>query len=313
MPRLSLLALVALLPACAGAQRPAARPAPAPFAHADTAALHHTLDSLADAHHGVVGYVVRNIDTGEHLERRADETFPTASLIKSAILVTLYDLREQGKLSLDDPVSMLKIDQVPGSGTLQFMQTPMRLTLGDASWLMATISDNTGTNLVLDKVDIRNVWKKMEALGLPHTKVFAKVFKGSVSSVAPDSTEKYGLGVTTPNEMATLYALMAQGKAVSPAADSAMLEVLAHNEDDQLLQRYVSGVRAPHKTGAVNDARTECTIWYLQSRVVACVLTKENQDQRWILDSEPQLTMARMGKAIVDAWPRKAAQTAAQD
>jgi hypothetical protein len=42
---------------------------------------------------------------------------------------------------------------------------------------------------------------------------------------------------------------------------------------------------------------------------VACVFTKENKDQRWILDSEPQLTMARMGAAIARAWglPQKAA------
>jgi beta-lactamase class A len=84
-----------------------------------------------------------------------------------------------------------------------------------------------------------------------------------------------------------------------------MLEILAHNEDGELLQRFVSGVRAPHKTGATDAVRTECTLWYLQSRVVACVLTRENVDQRWVLDSEAQLTMARMGETIAAAWPRR--------
>jgi hypothetical protein len=32
------------------------------------------------------------------------------------------------------------------------------------------------------------------------------------------------------------------------------------------------------------------------------VLTKDNKDTRWILDSEPQLTMGRMGYAIFQAW-----------
>jgi beta-lactamase class A len=95
---------------------------------------------------------------------------------------------------------------------------------------------------------------------------------------------------------------MAQGRAVSPAADSAMLDILAHNTDDQLLQRFAGGVRAAHKTGAVNQVRTECSLFWLANRVVACVLTKENQDQRWVLDSEPQVTLARMGEAIVRAW-----------
>jgi beta-lactamase class A len=102
--------------------------------------------------------------------------------------------------------------------------------------------------------------------------------------------------------MAQLYALMAEGRAVSPAADSAMLEIMEHTTDDVLLQRYVSGVRAAHKTGATNQVRTECTLWRLPARVVACVLTKENEDTRWLTDNEAQLTMARMGDAIVSAW-----------
>ena len=90
--------------------------------------------------------------------------------------------------------------------------------------------------------------------------------------------------------------------AVSPAADSVMLDILAHNEDGQLLQRYANGVHAPHKTGATDAVRTECALFSLRHRVVACVLTRDNVDQRWVLDSEPQLTMARMGEAIVMAW-----------
>ena len=309
---------------CAGAQA-AGTPAPqggsaggravatAPVAarvRADTTALRRTLDSLAGAHHGIVGYAVRNLDTGERLERRADEPFPTASLIKVAILVALFDRIAKGEVALDDPIRVAKVDKVPGSGQLQFFHDNHEVTVGDAARLMITISDNTATNLLLDKVPMRKVWDKMEALGLPHTKVHSKTFQ-RFTSVAPDSSARYGLGVTTPGEMAQLFALLADGRAVNPAADSAMIELLAANEDHELLQRYVEGVRAAHKTGATDQVRTECTLWYLQTRVVACVLTRENADTRWVLDSEPQVTMARMGAAIVAAWPRAPRTTAA--
>ena len=301
-------ALVALaLAACAHAQAP--RPATAGFARADTAALHRTLDSLADAHHGVLGYTVWNLDTGERLERRGDETFPTASLIKVPVLVTVFDLVEKKMLSLDDPLTVLRIDQVPGSGTLQFMHPGIAITVRDAAWLMTTISDNTATNLLLDRIVIRRVWDKMEALGLPHSKVHSKSFSRA-SSVAMDSSVKYGLGVTTPNEMAKLFALLADGKAVSPAADSTMLDFLDHNQDDSKLQRYVAGVRAPHKTGDTDAVRTECALFYLQSRVVVCGLTKENVDHSYSVDGEGQMTLARIGRAVVDAWPRRAAPAA---
>ncbi len=270
-------------------------------AHADTSALRHVLDSLADAHHGTVGYSVIDLDNGDRISRRGDETFPTASLIKVGILVTLYDQVAKGKISLDDPVTVLKIDQVPGSGIVQFLHNGIVLSIYDAAWLMTTLSDNTATNLILDRIAIRPMWDKMESLGLRHTKVHAKVFKRN-TSVAMDSSVKYGLGVTTPNEMAHLFELLAAGKAVNPQADSAMLYILEHNEDQTLLQRYLDGVRAAHKTGADNAIRTECSLFYLRHRVVACVLTKDNKDQRWVLDSEPLITMGRMGYAVFQAW-----------
>lgn len=275
-----------------------------PFTRADTAALHRTLDAIAAAHHGVLGYSVINLDTGERLSLRGDETFPTASLVKVPILVTLYDLAEKKELSLDDPLTVLKIDQVPGSGVLQFMHPGMELSVHDAAALMIILSDNTATNLILDKIAIRRVWQKMEALGLPHTKVHSKVFL-RLASVAMDSSAKYGLGVSTPNEMAHLFELLAQGKAVSPAADSSMLEILRNNADGESMQRNVEGVSAPHKTGATDSVRTECALFRLQSRVVACGFTKQNTDTRWLVDNEAQVSLGKIGAAVVAAWPKK--------
>lgn len=301
MIRCWLLLTALALPACAPAQT-----APAPrVAGADTAALHRTLDSLARAHRGVLGYAVHNIDTGERLSLRGDDTFPTASVIKVSILVTLYDLVEQGQLALDDRIRLLKIDKVPGSGILQFLHDGLEITVADAAWLMITISDNTATNLLLDKVAFRRVWDKMEALGLKNTKVHSKSFQ-RFTSVAMDSSVKYGLGVTTPNEMARLFELLATGQAVSAAADSAMVRILEHNTDDQMLQRFAPGVVLAHKSGAGDQIRNECALFRLQSRVVACVFTRDNEDRRWTIDNDAQVTIARMGEAIVTAWPRRA-------
>lgn len=293
-----------MLPACLGAQATAPVRSLTGFARADTAKLHQTLDAIAASHRGVVGYALHNLDTGERLSLRGDEKFPTASLIKVAVLVTLFDLVEKGMMSLDDRVTMSKIDKVPGSGTLQFMHDGLELTVRDAAWLMSTTSDNTGTNLILDKVGIRRIWEKMDSLGLRQTRIHAKVFLARYTSLVPDSTAKYGLGVTTPNEMVRLFALMADGRAVSARADSVMLDILGHNEDYQMMQRHVSRVRAPRKTGATDQVRTECALFYLQSRVAACALTRENQDRRWLIDNEAQVTLARIGQAIVGAWPK---------
>jgi beta-lactamase class A len=207
-------------------------------------------------------------------------------------------------LSLDDPLTVLKIDQVPGSGVLQFMKPGMTLTVNDAANLMIILSDNTATNLILDRIAIRRVWDKMEALGLPHTKVHSKTFM-RMTSVAMDSSVKYGLGVTTPNEMARLFGLLAQGKAVNPAADSAMLDILSNNADGEQMQRYIEHLTVPHKTGSTDSVRTECALFRLQSRVVACGMTKQNADTRYLPDNEAHITLGKIGAAVVAAWPRR--------
>lgn len=296
----------ASLSAQSAARTPPAAPAVARADGVDR--LQRTLDSLADRHRGTVGYAVWNLETGERIARRGDDPFPTASLIKVPVLVTLHALAEQGLIGFDDKLTVLRIDKVGGAGQLQFLHDGAEITVGDAAWLMTTISDNTATNLLLDRIVIRRVWAKMDSLGLSRTRVHHKSFLRAIASVAPDSSARYGLGVSTPNEMARLFELLARGQAVSPRADSTMLDILAHNEDGQLLQRYVSDLRSPHKTGADDGIRTECALWTLPDRVIACVMTKDNADLRWNIDNEAQVLMGRMGEAVVRTFRRAGAR-----
>ncbi len=270
-----------------------------PMQRADTARLHRVLDSLAAGHKGQIAYAVHNIDTGERLSLRGDEPFPTASLIKVGILVTLYDMVEKGDISLDDRIRVNPVDKVPGSGMLQFLHDGIEITMADAAWLMMTVSDNTATNLVLDKVAMRRVWTKMEALGLPRTKVHSRSFQ-RFTSVAMDSSAKYGLGVTTANEMARLFGILADGKAVSPVADSLMLRTMEHNGYTQMLPRFITGVSIAHKDGEGDAVRTNCGLFRLQSRVAVCVLTNENADTRWAVDNAAQVLLANVAKAVHD-------------
>jgi beta-lactamase class A len=300
MPQIArLFPLLLLSTACHRAVGAQTSPTPGP--RADTTSLRHTLDSIADAHHGVVGYSVIDVDGADRISRRGDEKFPTASLIKVGVLVTVFDLVAKGQLSLDDPLTVLAIDQTGGSGVLQFFHNGATITVKDAAWLVSTISDNTATNLLLDKINIRRMWAKMDSLGLPNTRIHSKVNLRN-TSVAMDSSVKYGLGVTTPNEMAHLFELLATGRAVNRTADSTILDMLEQNTTNFMLQRFAGGVRAALKDGETNQNRTECTLWYLKRRVVACVMTRENKDESWVIDNEAQVTMANMGAAIIRAF-----------
>jgi beta-lactamase class A len=298
MPLAASLAVAALCASSALSQTPASA-APAVEARTDTAALRRSIEGMIRGFDGVVGVSVRNLRTGESLSIRGDEPFPTASLIKVAVLVTLLDEVRRGNVGLDERVTMIRRDRVPGSGILGSLDSGIQPTMGDLARMMISLSDNTATNLLLDKLNIRTVWAKMDSLGLPRTRIHSKVYL-RIASVAPDSSAKYGLGVTTPNEMVRLFSLLADGRANGPALDSLAVAMLRDNQDGTKLVRWLpETVTAAHKTGEVDQARNDCGIIYGPDAPVAiCAMTRENRDTTYAVDNPAHLLIARIGREV---------------
>lgn len=270
---------------------------------ADT--LEAKLSPLVKAHDGKVAIAVKHLVTGETYALNASEPMPTASLIKLPVMVEAYSQAQEKKISLSDKVALGKDDKVPGSGILtEHFSDGASFALRDAIRLMIAFSDNTATNLVLDKIGIKSVNERMEALKLPNTRIHAKVFKGSTTSIDPDGTKTFGLGRTTASEMVALLELIHQGKVVSADACKEMLEHLHKCDDKDKFTRYLpTGVKVAHKTGSVSDARTDAGIIYLKCGPVAiCVLTAGNKDKSWRSDNAGNQLCAKVAKAVYDYY-----------
>ncbi|MBX9580757.1 MAG: class A beta-lactamase-related serine hydrolase [Gemmataceae bacterium] len=270
---------------------------------ASAADLEATLAPLVKDHKGKVAVAVKHLKTGEGYYLNADEPMPTASLIKLPVLAEAYWQKAEGKVDFGKVLTLKKEDKVPGSGVLtKHFSDGATFTVRDAARLMIAHSDNTATNLVLDQTGIRPVNERMARLGLPNTRINAKVYKGKDTSVDPERTKTFGLGSTTAREMVRLLELIDGGKVVSPEACKEMLALLKECEDKEMIARLLpEGVDYPHKTGAVNAARTEAGIIVTKSGPVAvCVLTDDNADRRWVLDNAAQELMAKVGRAVYD-------------
>src|SRR5205814_5460019 len=133
--------------------------------------------------------------------------------------------------------------------------------LRDAVHLMIAVSDNTATNLVLDKIGIGATALRMESWGFPNTKIHAKSFRGSTTSVFPERTKRFGLGSTTAREMVEILERLHAGKLVSREACKEMLEHLKKCDDKDKFPRFLpAGTVVAHKSGSVSDARTDAGI-----------------------------------------------------
>lgn len=274
----------------------------------EPAPLSAKLEPLVKAHKGKVAIAVKHLESGDTYFVNKDEVMPTASLIKLPIMAEVHFQAKEGKLKLDDMLTLTKEEMVPGSGILTDHFSPgARFSLRDAVRLMIVYSDNTATNMVLEKIGIPSTNKRMDELKLPNTRIHAKVFKGSTTSIDPARSKMYGLGSTTAREMLTLVEMLHLGKLVSEEASKAMLDHLKKCDDKDKFPRFLpAGVSIAHKTGSVSSARIDAGILTFKGGPVAlCVLTNENEDKTFRQDNAGNRFCAEVAKTVCEHYQRK--------
>ena len=164
---------------------------------------------IAQRFGGRLGVAARNIVTGETVLYNSDSLFPTASIIKLPVLVELFHRFHHGGLQPGQPVQLADSLKKPGSGVLQFLSGGQTLKLIDIATLMIIVSDNTGTNYVLDQFGTAHEEKleavngRMRTLGLNHTTLLNKLYSFGTKKKTEEA-RRYGIGVSCPADMIQL-------------------------------------------------------------------------------------------------------------
>lgn len=290
----------------------------APMGAQEDAALTAQLKAIAAAHHGHVTVFAQNLKTGQTVGLHADEPVKTASVIKLVVLLDAAEQIRAGKASLDEKVTLTKANQVDGSGVLGLMDVPMGLTLRDVLTLMVVLSDNTATNVAIDRLGLEHIDGTIRAAGLKDTWLYKKVSLPPTGTVPADQP-KFGLGKTTAREMAEVMGRIATchlalDGGAAQAGDGKLCGELLHmlrgQQDRNSLPRYLetldtseSGSAIGNKTGALDQVRNDVAIIASKAGpIVIAAFTQENEDQRWTGDNEAEKTLGKIGRAVVNAW-----------
>jgi D-alanyl-D-alanine carboxypeptidase (penicillin-binding protein 5/6) len=262
--------------------------------------LGDVLKPAIERHEGEVGIAVKNLKTGETFEYQADKAMPTASLIKLPVMIATYEAIDKEKLNPSVMIELKKDDQVQGSGILTSHFSPgTKISLRDAIHLMIVYSDNTATNLVLDKLGLNTTNECMERLDCPDTRINSKVFQGK-TSINKARSKQFGLGSTSAREMVKLCEMLYEKKLVTKDACKQMLAHMYACEDKLKVPRFLPpGTNVAHKTGSVPESRTDAGIIDTPCGPIAyCILTNKNKDKRWTDDNAGDLFCAQTGSAI---------------
>jgi len=269
--------------------------------------LETSIRSRIAAFPGTVSLYAKNLDTGAAIGIREAEPVRTASTIKVPIMLAVFDAVARGQAKWDEPLTLTAQEKVAGSGVLGVeFSTGDQLPIRDVLHLMIVLSDNTATNMILERFTADAVNAYLDKLGIKTTRSMRKIMGSgpaagfSAAGKLPEN-QKYGLGVSTPRDMVTILERLDRGEIVSPDASREMLAILKRNQDNTGITRHLMDVPVAHKTGALDALRSDVGIVYSKTAKIAMAITVDGMAKPdWSPDNPGSLLIADLAKMLVD-------------
>jgi beta-lactamase class A len=255
--------------------------------------------------HGNVSVYAKNLDSGAVYDLAGDEPVRTASTIKLPVMIECFSEAAEGKLDFGEMISLPENEKVPGSGILQDLSTGDRFPVRDLMMLMIVLSDNTATNLILDRIGGDAVNARMARLGLVQTRIMRKILgKGAAAGIteqgAKPENKKWGLGRSSPREMVGLLDKLYRGDLVSKSASAEMLAILKKQRDHAGLARDIKDVTAANKSGALDALRSDVGIVYSKRGPIAIAITVDGMPEPdWSPDNPGQLLISALSEILL--------------
>lgn len=224
------------------------------------AALHERIE--AEMHHavqrldGVAGYAIKDLTRGESFDFNANLIFPTASSIKLTVLLELMRQAQEGKLSLDDKHTIRRNETTIGDDEpilAMLGDGTVTMSLRDIATFMIVLSDNSATNILIDRLGMDNINAEIARLGLQETHLRRKM-------IDIEAARRGRENVSTPREMATLMEKVHAGGALDAAHTKDYFALLALPKDSLFHRALPSTVTIEDKPGSLDAVRCDTGI-----------------------------------------------------
>ncbi len=210
--------------------------------------------ALAEAERagGTVGIAVRG-PQGAHFARHGARRFRAASTVKVPLLIELLRQVDRGLFALTDLHTLTAADKVPGSGVLLALHDGLAVTYRDLLYLMMTISDNTATNILIERAGMAAVNATMRDLGMTDS-ALERTMRGRAAE--PGEPENWG----TPDDYLRVLGAILAGGAASAASNATMRALLEQQQNPRRIGRYVpvvDGISWGSKTGSLGGVAND--------------------------------------------------------
>jgi beta-lactamase class A len=231
---------------------------------------------------GTMGVALMDLTDGRTFLLNPDHVFAQASSIKIAVLAEIYQQQQQseqgvpGKAKLSDTYTVDARDIVDGSAIMAGL-TPgvTRVTNRDLATFMVAVSDNSATNVLIDRLGMQNVNALLDSLGLHQTRLQRKMMDVNAAREGREN-------ISTPREMMMLLASLYQNKVLNKSLTQDYFRLLGTPKESDIPRYIPENVVCANKPGELEGVRNDLGIVFVPNRpfiivVMTAYLRQERQ------------------------------------
>ncbi|NCB41209.1 MAG: serine hydrolase [Clostridia bacterium] len=218
---------------------------------------------------GHVGMYYKNLKTGEVIGYKENESFGPASIIKLPILMHIYRLAQEGKLSLNEKIKCLHQDKLGGCGALCAFTDEPEVSIETLCELMITISDNSATNLLIKRIGREALNEAFLSMGLAVTKINRLLFDSEAAAKGIENE-------ASPKEMAMLLEQIYTKSFVDAETSLKVENLLLKQQINHKIPGIIgSAALIAHKTGEDDGISNDVALVYAPEPFILCFFSNE--------------------------------------
>jgi len=252
--------------------------------------LSNKIQNTLEGYTGRWGIVISNQSNGKKLEMSPESVFPAASMIKVPIMYEIMHQAAAGRIDLNEPLVVTAQARVGGAGILQELRPDIMMTIQELVTLMIILSDNTATNMLIDRIGMDAVNHRMTELGLKSTVLRRRMMDFEAAKLGHENH-------TTASDLSLLFSCITGSVGIPQKYSTLMLDILRRQQVRDKLPFYLPEETVlAHKTGTLDGVEHDGGILFLADQsYIICILTADLE-----VNYQGLQLVARLGKIIYD-------------
>jgi beta-lactamase class A len=253
------------------------------------------IDDIINSTEANIGLAVKNITTQDIIFINEEKIFPSASLIKLFIFAEACRQMKEGRIGLNQKITLTDDDKVNGAGILKELNSGHKFAIGELLTLMTIISDNTATNIIIDTLGMGNINATINNLGFSSTMLQRKMMDFKAAKEGKEN-------ITSAKDILKILDLLVKGTLIDRESSQLIIDALKKQQVKGRLDLYLpEDVVIAHKTGDLYCLEHDVGIVYLQDNpYIICVLTNEN-----ISNKEGRKIIGKLSKIVYEEFSRQ--------